>query len=114
MADPAIDELWAKVSASWDDEKAHAAFLELSRLRGELPAAAARYRAAREASDDEATRALLEKRLKGIALLALLELDAARNVDPPATVVLAHRVIRWAALLFFLGALVVLGLVLAK
>ena len=42
MSDPAIDELWAKVSASWDDEKAHAAFLELCRLRGQLPEAAAR------------------------------------------------------------------------
>jgi len=114
VSDPAVDELWARVSASFQDEKAHAAFVEVCRVRDALPDAAARYREARDASDDEVTRALLEKRLEGIALLAMMDLAASRSAEPPRELQVAHRVLRWAVLLFFLGALVVLGLVLAK
>jgi hypothetical protein len=114
VSDPALDELWAKVSARWDDDKAHAAFLELCRLQGALSEAAARYRRARDASDDEAERELLQKRLAGIALVAMLELEAARSTETPREVQLAQRVLRWIVLLLCLAALVVLGLMLAR
>jgi hypothetical protein len=44
---PALDPAWSALEASWQDEAAHARFLDLAATSGGLDLAAARYRAAR-------------------------------------------------------------------
>ncbi|MFO0759071.1 MAG: hypothetical protein U0359_21445 [Byssovorax sp.] len=114
MLDAPIDALWAKVLDGWDDDAQHAAFLEHCRTLGILPQAAARYRKERDASDDGARRERCDKALGRIAALAMMDLDASRSAEPPSDITFAHRVIRWAVLLIFLGALFVLVFSLAR
>ena len=57
---PALDEPWRALEAAWDDEAAHARFLELAAAVDALDLAAARYRQRRQAdpSDARAERGL--------------------------------------------------------
>jgi hypothetical protein len=77
--DDGLSELWQAVEDGWDQPARHASFIEAARLTEALPAAARRYRLAREA--DPARAAECEKRLGAIALLALSQLEAKRT--PP-------------------------------
>jgi len=80
MADPAFEALWKNVLDRWDDERAHGAFLELCQATDQLAEAAARYRGMK---GDRDRSAVAEKRLAGIAIVALAKLEATRSKAPP-------------------------------
>lgn len=113
VSDPRLDELWQAVLAKWEDDAAHAAFLEHCRLTRQLGAAAGCYREeVKRASayrEDAIRVAAAQKRLNGVALLATLDLDASRSEAVPR----AHRVLKvvsWlaAAVLFGISMFVIL------
>lgn len=74
-----FDILWKNVEARWDDDKAHAAFLEFAAAKGELPEAAGRYRAIKEAGDERSP--IAEKKLGAIIVIATQMLASERS-DP--------------------------------
>jgi hypothetical protein len=102
--DRLADELWERVLASWQDDAAHAAFLEHCRASRQLGKAAARYREEVRrggAYREDATRTeTAEKRLKGVVSLAMLELEASRPEGRPEAVFgNAIKVVRFLAAL---------------
>jgi hypothetical protein len=78
MADAAFEALWKSVLDGWDDERAHGAFLEYCQATDQLAEAAARYRGM---TGDRDRSTIAEKRLAGIAIVALAKLHATRS--PP-------------------------------
>jgi len=76
MADAAFEALWKSVLDRWDDERAHGAFLEYCQATDSLAEAAARYRGM---TGDRDRSAIAEKRLAGIAIVALAKLHATRS-----------------------------------
>jgi hypothetical protein len=62
-----FEALWAKVMATWDDDKVHASILEYALVSGKLPDLAGRYRALK---DDPAKAPRAQKRLDAIILAA--------------------------------------------
>jgi hypothetical protein len=76
MADAALEALWKNALDRWDDERAHGAFLEHCQLTDQLAEAAARYRGMK---GDRARGAVAEKRLAGVAIIALAKLEATRT-----------------------------------
>jgi hypothetical protein len=76
MADPELLALWKKVVDRWEDEQAHAAFLEHCRATDQLVEAAVRYRGM--AGDRDRSEAA-QRRLQGVTALALAELEASRT-----------------------------------
>ncbi len=81
MADAAFEALWKNVLDHWDEDRAHGAFLELCQTTDQLAEAAARYRGMK---GDRDRSAVAEKRLAGIAIVALAKLEATRSKAPPA------------------------------
>ena len=81
VADPAFETLWKSVLDRWDDQRTHGAFLEYCGTTGQLAEAAARYRGM---TGDRTRSQVAEKRLNGIAMLALAQLEATRSPAPPA------------------------------
>jgi hypothetical protein len=79
MVDPAFEALWKSVLDRWEDERAHGAFLEYCQTTDQLAEAASRYRGMK---GDRDRSAVAEKRLAGIAIVALAKLHATRT--PPA------------------------------
>ena len=79
MADAAFEALWKSVLDRWDDARAHAAFLEFCRATDQLAEAAARYRGMK---GDRDRSEVAEKRLAGIAIVALAKLEATRSPTP--------------------------------
>lgn len=81
MDSDALDVLWQHLTENWEDEKAHAAFLEQAQHAGRLLEAATRYRdaSADPTRADEATR-----RLKTITTLAMTQLSNARTTPAQA------------------------------
>jgi hypothetical protein len=79
MGDAAFEALWKNVLDHWDEERAHGAFLELCQGTDQLAEAAARYRGMK---GDRARSAVAEKRLAGIAIVALAKLEATRSRAP--------------------------------
>ena len=77
MVDAAFEALWKSVLDRWDDERAHGAFLEYCQATDRLAEAAARYRGMK---GDRDRSAVAEKRLAGIAIVALAKLHATRTV----------------------------------
>ena len=77
--DASFDALWKHVLDHWDDDKAHGAFLEHCQRTGSLAEAAARYRGMKS---DRERGAVAEKRLAGVAVLALTTLEASRTPPP--------------------------------
>lgn len=73
--DPALEALWKRVVESWDDEAAHAAFLEHCRRSEGLVEAAVRYRGM---VGDHARSAGAKKKLDAVLLLAMAELEVSR------------------------------------
>ncbi len=76
MADSAFEALWKSVLDRWDDERAHGAFLEYCQTTNQLAEAAARYRGMK---GDRDRSPVAEKRLAGIAIVALAKLHATRS-----------------------------------
>jgi hypothetical protein len=79
LSDPAIDALWKNVLDHWDEDKAHAVFLEACRERGQLAEAASRYRGM---SGDRERGPGAEKRLKSVLAIAMAELEVSRTHEP--------------------------------
>jgi hypothetical protein len=77
--DASLEALWKNALDSWDDDRTHAAFLEHCQRTGQLAEAAARYRGM---TGDRSRGRSAEKRLQGVATLAVLALEASRT--PPA------------------------------
>jgi hypothetical protein len=76
MVDAAFEALWKSVLDRWDDERTHGAFLEYCQATDQLAEAAARYRGMK---GDRDRSAVAEKRLAGIAIVALAKLHATRS-----------------------------------
>lgn len=76
ISDPARVALWKNVLARWDDEQAHTAFLEHCRATDQLVEAAVRYRGMTGDRDRGETA---KKRLQGVTVLALTQLEASRT-----------------------------------
>ncbi len=74
--DASLDALWKNALDRWDDDRAHAAFLDHCQRTGQLAEAAARYRGM---TGDRSRGPSAEKRLHGVATLALLALEASRT-----------------------------------
>ena len=79
MLDSAFEALWKSVLDRWQDERAHGAFLEYCQATDQLAEAAARYRGMK---GDRERSAVAEKRLAGIAIVALAKLHATRSPTP--------------------------------
>ena len=79
MVDAAFEALWKSVLDRWDEERAHGAFLEYCQATDQLAEAAARYRGM---TGDRDRSAVAEKRLAGIAIVALAKLHATRSPMP--------------------------------
>lgn len=79
MADAAFEALWKNVLDHWDEDRAHGAFLELCQATDQLAEAAARYRGMK---GDRDRSVAAEKRLAGIAIVALAKLEATRSKAP--------------------------------
>jgi len=76
MAEAAFEALWKSVLDRWEDERTHGAFLEYCQTTDQLAEAAARYRGMK---GDRDRSAIAEKRLAGIAIVALAKLHATRT-----------------------------------
>ena len=81
MADAAFEALWKNVLDKWDEERAHGAFLEHCQATDQLAEAAARYRGMK---GDRDRSVVAEKRLAGVAIVALAKLEATRSRLPHA------------------------------
>lgn len=119
--DDTVDVLWAQVLAGWDDDKRHQAFVTYCIENDQLAQAAHRYRRIAEpdvaASGDEVALTSAEtpyrvqagrkedakKRMQGIAILAMSNLDAAKSQPNQG---LAKVLVFLAAAMFLGGALV--------
>jgi len=106
VSDPRLDELWQDVLAAWQDDAAHAAFLDHCRAENQLGAAAARYREeVKKASayrEDTTRVETAQKRLNAVALLAVIELDATRS-EPAPRAQASIKVVSWMAALLLFG-----------
>jgi len=80
MVDAVFEALWKSVLDHWQDERAHGAFLEYCQTSEKLAEAAARYRGMK---GDRERSAVAEKRLAGIAIVALAQLHASRSKAAP-------------------------------
>ncbi|MET0794692.1 MAG: hypothetical protein ABW061_24450 [Polyangiaceae bacterium] len=79
MAEPAFEALWKSVLDHWEEDRAHGAFLEYCGSTDQLAEAAARYRGMK---GDRDRSTVAEKRLAGIAIVALAKLEATRSPAP--------------------------------
>ena len=79
MADAAFEALWKSVLDRWDDDRTHGAFLDYCGASEQLAEAAARYRGRK---GDRYRSEVAEKRLAGIAIVALAKLEATRSPAP--------------------------------
>lgn len=81
MAEAAFEALWKNVLDRWDEERVHGAFLEHCQMTDQLAEAAARYRGMK---GDRERGAVAEKRLAGVAIVALAKLEATRSRPHPS------------------------------
>lgn len=81
LPDPALEVLWKHVLDHWEDDAAHAAFLERCQATDRLVEAAVRYRGMTGDRDRSETA---QKRLNGVALLAMAKLETVRTPAPKA------------------------------
>lgn len=80
---------WKKVLADFEGDEAHGAFVQHAQRANLLPEAAKRYRLhkdqlAEQGEDDPAKLELIDKRLGGIAMLAMAQLDANKTEPQPS------------------------------
>jgi hypothetical protein len=76
--DPLFEVLWAKVLASWDDDKAHGSILEYSVAVERLPDLAGRYRALK----DDLTKG--ERARKGLDAIVIAATQVMMSMRTPA------------------------------
>lgn len=74
--DPALEALWKNVLDHWDEDRAHAAFLDACQRVDRLVEAAVRYRGM-AADRDRGPRA--QQHLAAVTALALAKLEASRT-----------------------------------
>jgi hypothetical protein len=87
--DAIFDALWARVMASWEDDKVHGALLEYALKSERLPDAAGRYRALK---DDPEKGARAKRRLDAIVLAAtqlMLAMKTPPNVKVPLPITMS-------------------------
>jgi hypothetical protein len=101
-SDPAFEALWKCVVDDWDDDATHGAFLEHCQHADLLHEAAVRYRGM---TGDRERGQSAEKRLQGVALLAMARLESTRT---GSTVESGRTAARVVLILFFLAASVAL------
>jgi hypothetical protein len=77
--DAALEALWKKVCDEWDDDAAHGAFLQYCDQADQLVEAAVRYRGM---TGDHEKGSTAEKRLRGVAMLAMAKLETQRAATP--------------------------------
>jgi hypothetical protein len=77
---PALDEPWAALLSRWNDDAAHARFLELAATADALDVAAARYRQRRQVDRDDARA---HKGLERAVLLAQRLYQARAQAERP-------------------------------
>ncbi len=99
VADESLEEAWALVEESWDDDGAHKRFIALCDAVGRLDEAGARYRAVQETDEGRADEA--KRRIDQIVARALATLQAQR-VDPPEE---PRRRLFWVSVVVFLAIL---------
>lgn len=97
VGDESLEEAWAHLEESWDEDDAHKRFIAVCDAIGRLDEAGARYRAVREA--DPARAAEAARRIDQIVVRALATLHAQR-VEPPAA---PRRRLLWVAAAVFLA-----------
>jgi hypothetical protein len=108
VSDGTLEALWKSVLDRWDEDKAHGTFLSYCQDSDQLAEAAARYKGM-TADRDRGESA--QKRLNGIALLALARLESTRTPSPQAKrqagslLVVAVFVAMTVALIFYLIAM---------
>lgn len=95
--DPVFEGLWKKVLDDWDDDARHAKFIEYCQSTGQLAEAAARYKGMK---GDRERSEQASKRLQGVAILAVANLEAMRTTRPKARKNAGKLVL----ILFFLAA----------
>ncbi len=78
--DPVLEGLWKRVLEDWDNDDRHGAFLNHCQATGQLVEAAVRYRGMKGDRDRGSSA---EKRLGGVAILAMAHLDAERSRERP-------------------------------
>ena len=76
MTDQVLEALWKNVLDRWDDDAAHGAFIEHCQNSDQLVEAAVRYRGM---AGDRERGEQAQKRLNGIAVLALARLESLRT-----------------------------------
>ena len=76
MIDHVLEALWKNVVDRWDDDAAHSAFIDHCRQSDQLVEAAVRYRGM---AGDRERAMLAQKKLNGIAVLALARLESLRT-----------------------------------
>jgi hypothetical protein len=102
MIDPVLEALWKKVLDDFDNDRAHGAFIEHCQTTGQLLEAAVRYRGM---AGDHLRGPIAEKRLAGIAVLALAGLESERTPERPGLTVLVRLLLIF---LFVAGTVVLL------
>lgn len=106
MSDSALEALWKNVLDNWDDDKAHGAFLEHCQRSDQLVEAAVRYRGMK---GDRERGPVAEKRLQGVAMLAMAQLEASRSTPGEPRSRWAPVTLALIFLLIALGLLLYLG-----
>ena len=101
MTDPILEALWKKTLDDFDDESAHAAFLDHCQATRQLLEAAIRYRGM---AGDHVRGRIAERRLAAIAALALADLETERTPERRG-ITLAVRLV---LIVLFLGGSVAL------
>jgi hypothetical protein len=76
LPDPGLEALWKQVVDDWENDKSHAAYLELCNAKNRLAEAAARYRGM---AGDRERGPTAEKRLQAVLALALAQLETLRT-----------------------------------
>lgn len=101
LADDGLEALWENVLARWDDDKAHAAFLQYAQRGMHLPEAGARYRRIKDGEPERAEMA--QKQLQALMVLALALLQERQQepvTGPPRWLTVVTFVLALAALAF--------------
>jgi hypothetical protein len=103
LADPSLEALWKRVLDDWENDAAHGAFLEYCQAADQLLEAAVRYKGM---SGDSTRGESAQKRLQGVALLAMSKLESSRTPSKDARGNAARLVL----IIFFAAASIALGL----
>lgn len=102
---PALEEPWRALEASWTEDKAHSAFLELAATADALDVAAAKYRRRKQAGpDDEKAERGLQR---AVTMAQTLYVARAKAERPPRAPVILKLVGTMFAGLILLAAVYV-------